>query len=291
MTRFGTIVLAGKPNAGKSTLLNALVGQDLAIVSPKPQSTRLPVMGLYTKDDTQVLFVDPPGLLDPSYALQRSMIAAAHEALEGADAVLHVHPATDGSPPPLVTLLGPAAATLRLPSHQLTVLSQVDRSRKRFTRSASTLPVSAKTGKGIAALLEWCQAAVPEGAFRYAADDISTQPLRFFATEYVREAAFAHLDEEVPYSVAADVDEFRESSDPVYIRMALYVERDSQRGIIIGAGGKTLRAIGTQARRRIEQLIGQRVFLDLWVKVMPNWRSRPQALRRLGFSIPPKESA
>jgi GTP-binding protein Era len=143
--------------------------------------------------------------------------------------------------------------------------------------------------KGLEPLLDWCRRVVPESDFRYAPDDVSTQPVRFFAAEYVREAAFAHLEEEVPYSLAAEVDEFRESSEPVYIRVAVYVERPSQRAIVIGAAGKTLRAIGTDARHRIEQLLGQRVYLDLWVKVMPNWRTRPSALQRLGFPASSKE--
>jgi GTP-binding protein Era len=118
---------------------------------------------------------------------------------------------------------------------------------------------------------------------------VSTQPVRFFAAEYVREAAFAHLEEELPYALAAEVDEFREGSKPVYIRVAIYIERASQRGIVIGAGGRTLRTIGTDARRRIEQLLGEQVYLDLWVKVLPNWRTRPQTLQRLGFPISSKE--
>jgi GTP-binding protein Era len=196
---------------------------------------------------------------------------------------------TDGPAPTLESLLGSAAAEIRLPRLRALVLSQADRVARPPAGSDGVFVVSATEKTGIEPLLAWCGAAVPERAFRYPPDEVSTQPVRFFAAEYVREAAFANLDDEVPYAVAAEVEEFREGSQPVYIRVALYVERDSQRGIVIGAGGRLLRTIGTEARLRIEQLLGQPVYLDLWVKVMPNWRSRPQALRRLGFPIVSKE--
>jgi GTP-binding protein Era len=289
VTRCGTIVLAGRPNAGKSTLLNALVEQPLAITSPKPQSTRLPVFGIRTDEDVQLVFVDPPGLLTPGYALQQSMVAAAAEVLNTADAILLVHPVSDGPPPSLEALLRETGRDVRPPRAWATVLSQSDRARHLPPESDGVFIVSATRGEGIARLLSWCREVVPQRPFRYSAEDVSTQPVRFFAAEYIREAAFAHLEDEVPYSLAADVEEFREGAEPVYIRAVLYVERPSQRGIVIGAGGRTLRNIGADARGRIEQLLGQRVYLDLWVKVMPNWRSRPKDLQRLGFPISSKE--
>jgi GTP-binding protein Era len=285
------IVLLGRPNAGKSNLLNALVEQPLAITSSKPQSTRLPVIGIRTEGDTQLIFVDPPGLLEPSYALHHSMLSAMVDTLASADAVLYLHPITDGAPPALESLLAKSGLDVRLPSHRATVLSQSDRTPHRDHANAAEFVVSAETGEGVPELLRWCRDVVPQRPFRYPPDDVSTQPLRFFAAEYVREAAFAHLEEELPYALAAEVDEYREGSKPVYIRIAIYIERPSQRGIVIGAGGRTLRAIGSDARRRIEQLLGEQVYLDLWVKVLPNWRTRPQTLRRLGFPIPSKERA
>ena len=290
MPRFGVFVLAGKPNAGKSTLLNALIDQPLAITSHKPQSTRLPVVGIRTEGDAQVAFVDPPGLLAATYALQRGMISAALEALSAADAVLHVHPITDGPPPPLESLLASRGQPFALPRLRATVLSQADRApREQPARDERTFVVSARSGLGVADLLSWCLRAAPEGSFRYPEDDVSTQPIRFFAAEYVREAAFELLSEEVPYALAVEVEEFREGSDPLYVRLALFVERDSQRGIVIGEGGRTLRTIGTSARQRLEKLVDQRVYLDLWVKVLHNWRSRPHILQRFGFPIPSKE--
>jgi GTP-binding protein Era len=219
------------------------------------------------------------------------MVEAAHAALAEAHAVLHLHPAKEAPAPRLDGLLAPAAG-LTLPAQRLVVLTQVDRLElSSIATDPGSLRVSAVTGQGIPELLAWCREAVPEGPFRHAPDDISTQPVRFFAEEYVREAAFECLEDELPYAVAAEVEEFREDSDPVYIRMTVHVERDSQRGIVVGRGGRTIRTIGTTARIRIEHLLDRPVFLDLRVKVLPKWRTRPQSLQRLGFPAPSKERA
>jgi GTP-binding protein Era len=280
-TRCGTFVLAGRPNAGKSTLLNALVGEPLAIVSSKPQSTRLPVVGILTEDNVQLVFVDPPGLLEPKYLLQHRMLDTIAEALRHADGVLYLQPVTEAEPPPLATLL-PAGTVLRAPV--LTVRTKAD------TASAAAAPgtllVSAATGQGLPDLLAWCRARAPEGDFRYEADNLSTQPQRFFVAEFVREAAFELLEEEVPYSLAAEVDEFREGSEPVYIRVVIYVERASQKGIVVGKRGAMIKALGEAARIRTEAFLGQRVYLELWVKTLPKWRSSPAALERFGFPVP-----
>jgi GTP-binding protein Era len=143
------------------------------------------------------------------------------------------------------------------------------------------------TGEGLARLIEWCESHAQPGPFRYPADDLSTQPARFFVAEYVREAAFERLGDEVPYALAAEVDEFREGSTPLYIRVALYTERDSQKAIVVGKGGRTIKDIGASARQRIEAFLGTQVYLDLWVKTLPHWRSRAAVLRRLGFDAPP----
>lgn len=296
-TRFATITLAGRPNAGKSTLLNALVGEPLALTSPKPQSTRTPVVGVRTEGDVQLVFVDPPGLLEPGYALQEAMLAQALDALARADAVLYLHPADEGEPPPLPTLLPPGPA-VRAPV--LTVVTKADlavegRGKGEAYCRGRTLPaspppphvrVSALTGQGLDDLLAWCRAHAPPGEFQYDPENLSTQPLRFFVEEFVREAAFEMLGQELPYAVAVEVDEFRETADPVYIRAAVYVERESQQGMVVGKGGRTIKALGARARHRIEPLLGRRVYLDLWVKVLPKWRRSASALRRLGFPVP-----
>jgi GTPase len=289
MTRCGTIALVGQPNAGKSTLLNAVVGQHLAIVSPKPQSTRLPVTGVRTDGDTQLVFVDCPGLLEPDYLLQGAMHAAAVEAIHDADLIAYLHPLADFPAPDLASL-----ARLDRPPRApvVTVYTKADLvgpSAHPLIRPSDALVLSATTGDGVDAFLARCRDHAPESPFHYPADEISTQPLRFFVAEYLREAAFDLLEEELPYALACEVDEFREAETPVYIRTTLFVERDSQKGMVVGAGGRTIKAIGTRARQAAEALVGRPVYLDLWVKVLPKWRSRREALTRLGFRSVPKE--
>ncbi len=285
-TRCGTIAILGPPNAGKSTLLNALVGQKLAITSRKPQSTRQPVVGIWTEGDTQLIFVDQPGLLEPQYLLQEAMRTFALTWARRADAVLYVHAATDGALPPRTTIdtkLGLRDSPL---AFVLTTAEGLDDKSIPSVSPPDKTPafvVSLTTGHGVADLLTWCCEHVPVRPFRHDPEDVSTQPLRFFVAELVREAAFELLEEELPYALAAETEEFREQSEPVYIRVTLYVERTSQRRMVIGKGGRTIKALGAKARRNIETLLGTKVFLDLWVKVLPKWRSSAHALIRLGF--------
>jgi GTPase len=284
-TRSGTVVLAGRPNVGKSTLLNGLVGEHLAVVSPKPQSTRVPVVGLVTRGDTQYIFTDSPGLLDPEYALHYAMRASALRAIQNADVIAYLHPLAEYPAPDLVSV-----ARLEKPPRApiLTVYTKAD-----LVPTSPHLPqppptsvvvVSALTGAGIDALLAALRDRLPESPFHYDPDEMATQPMRFFAAEFVREAAFELLHEELPYAVAVEIDEFREAQEPVYIRAVIYVERESQKGIVIGTGGRTIRALGEAARLKIEALLGRRVFLDLHVKLMPKWRRRPASVKRLGYA-------
>ncbi len=283
MPKTGHIALTGVPNVGKSSLLNALVGQHLAIVSPKPQATRLPVIGLRTEGDTQFVFHDLPGLLEPRYLMQARMRLAALEELERATAILHLHPAPAAPAPAFETLAGldapPRAPVLVVYTKADTVAPAV----RRQLASTGAAVVSAETGEGIPELLARLREMLPEGEFAFDPADIGTQPLRFFVVEYLREAAFEALEDELPYAFTAEVEEFRESSSPVYIRVTLFVERESQKGMIIGQGGRTIKAIGGHARKRLEALLGEQVFLDCWVKVLPNWRRDGAALSRLGF--------
>ncbi len=288
MPRAGIVTVAGKPNAGKSTLLNRIVGEKLSIVSPKPQSTRDRIVGIHSAGDTQMVLLDTPGLLEPRYALQRAMRATARRALEEADVVVHLVDATERDHAPLAQAAGldrPPRAPV------LTVYNKVDRldapTRAALAaRHPDALLLSARTGEGIDALLAAVRERLPESPFLYPDDELSAQTLRFFAAELVRETALEQLEEELPYSVACQVEEFREDRVPVYIRAVLYVERESQKRILIGAGGARVKSIGRAARIKIETLVGQPVYLDLWVKVLPNWRKNAVALRRFGYRLP-----
>jgi GTP-binding protein Era len=283
MPRSGHIALAGAPNVGKSSLLNALVGQHLAIVSPRAQATRLPVTGLRTEGDTQYVFHDLPGLLDPAYLMQARMRQLALEGLERVDLVLHLHPAPEAPAPAFNTL---ARLDHPLKAPLLTVYTKGDllSAARRAELERSALVVSATDGEAsLPDLLARIREHLPERAFAHDPDDVGTQPVRFFVVEYLREAAFELLEDELPYGFTAEVEEFREAERPVYIRVTLFVERESQKGIVIGAGGATIKAIGAHARRRLEDLIGAPVYLDCWVKVLPHWRKSAAALARFGF--------
>jgi GTP-binding protein Era len=288
MTRAGIVTLVGKPNAGKSTLLNRLIGQKLSIVSPKPQSTRDRVVGILTRDDVQMVLFDTPGLLDPHYDLQRAMRAVSRTAIDDADVILHLVDATEPSFESLVAAAG-------LPNQPrapiITAFNKADRvSPANLNTLRNDQPgasfISAANGDGIVKLLARLTESLPESPFLYPEDDVSTQQVRYFAAELVRETALEQLDDEVPYSVAVEIEEFREDRTPVYIRAVVYVERESQKRIFIGSGGTKIRDIGRGARAKIEALIGSSIYLDLWVKVLPNWRKTPSALSRLGYHVP-----
>lgn len=296
-TRCGVIAIAGRPNAGKSSLLNAILGTRLAMVSPKAQATRLPTIGIHTTDETQFIFEDLPGLLDPAYALQRSMRQLALEGLAHADLILHLHPANEAPAPALESLVPDLLvmpSRVARPASRLLVYTKADlitAEAAQVLQETGALVVSERDPASLAALLERMAPLLPSGPFRHDPDDIGTQPMRFFVGEYLREAAFTLLEDEVPYSVTAEVDEFREDREPVYIRATLYVERESQKGIVIGKGGAVLKQIGTHARGRLEALLGQPVYLETWVKVLPKWRRSRGALARFGFPMPEDEES
>lgn len=288
MTRAGIVTVVGKPNAGKSTLLNRVVGQKLSIVSPKPQSTRDRIVGIHTEADVQMVVLDTPGLLNPRYPLQRAMRATALQALDDADVVLYLADATDGRPPSLVDAAGldvPPRAPVLLALNKIDLLDPAARS-SLVASCPEAVAISARDGEGVSELVNRIGALLPQSPFLYPEDEISTQTLRFFVGELVRETALEQLEDEVPYSIACAVEEFREERRPVYIRAVLYVERESQKRILIGAGGQRIRAIGQAARAKAEVLLDSAVYLDLWVKVLPNWRKNAHALNRLGYRLP-----
>jgi GTP-binding protein Era len=288
MSRAGIVAVVGRPNAGKSTLLNRMVGQKLSITSAKPQSTRDRVVGIRTSGDVQMIIADTPGLLDPRYALQRAMQATALQALLDADVVLYL---IDAEHAPQPSLADAAHLSKPIGGTVLTVLNKIDTvtaARRETLRLAipGALEISALTGEGVDELLHTAAAHLPESPFLYPEDEIGTQSLRFFASEFIRETALEQLDEEVPYSVACQVEEFREDRSPVYIRAMIYVERESQKGILIGHRGARIREIGSAARQKLERFIDAPVYLDLRVKVLANWRKNAQALRRFGYTLP-----
>lgn len=291
-TRAGFVTLVGRPNAGKSTLLNRLVGERLAIVSPKPQSTRERVVGILSDERSQMILLDTPGLLEPRYALHRAMQHSAQQAIADADVIVYLIDASRDNPEDLAALANlPSAPSAPI----LTVLNKADAlSPERLAELQSVAPgailISAATGQGIPELLEAIASRLPLSPFLYDPEDVSTQQLRFFVAEFLRETVLEQLQDEVPYGVAVGIEEFREGESPVYIRAVLYVERDSQKRILIGAGGSRIKAIGQAARAKIEPLVGQPVFLDLWVKELKNWRKDAAALSRLGYRLPESET-
>jgi GTP-binding protein Era len=288
MPRAGIVTVVGKPNAGKSTLLNRIVGEKLSIVSAKPQSTRNRIVGIHTSDDAQMIVLDTPGLLNPRYPLQEAMRGAALAALAEADVVLYVVDAAAGAPESLAELAQletAPRAPIVVALNKWDLLSRTQRAALAES-SPEAIAISAATGDGVDTLLARVREHLPESPFLYPEDEISTQTVRFFVSELVRETALEQLEDEVPYSVACEIEEFRESQSPVYIRAVLHVERESQKRILIGAGGQRIRSIGRAARAKIEALVGSPVYLDLWVKVLPNWRRSAPALRRLGFHLP-----
>jgi GTP-binding protein Era len=289
MTRAGIVTVVGKPNAGKSTLLNRVVGSKLSIVSDKPQSTRDRVVGIRTDRDVQMVLLDTPGLLNPRYALQQAMRTTAIKALEQADAVLYLVDATTVHDQ--IAPLHEAAGIEQPPRTPIVLALNKSDLLRPAAREALTIRapdgrlISAATGEGVDELFDALGRLLPESPFLYPEDEISTQTVRFFVSELVRETALEQLEEEVPYSIACEIEEYRETQEPIYIRAVVYVERDSQKRIFIGAGGQRIRSIGAAARAKIEAFVGAKVFLDLWVKVLPNWRRNAQALSRLGYRL------
>jgi GTP-binding protein Era len=286
MPRAGIVTVAGKPNVGKSTLLNRIVGQKLSITSPKPQSTRDRIVGIYTSDDAQLVILDTPGLLNPKYPLQQAMRSTAVRALEEADVIIYLADATEGMPPSL----SEAAELTTLPTAPVIVaLNKSDAlnpvRREELASNDGVVLVSALTGDGVPDLMARVARLLPESPFLYPEDEISTQPVRFFVAELVRETVLEQLHDEVPYSVAVQVEEFREGRSPLYIRAVIYVERESQKAIIIGGKGARIKSIGEAARKKTETFLGENVYLDLWVKVLPNWRKNPGSLSRFGYQL------
>jgi GTP-binding protein Era len=288
------VACLGRTNVGKSTLINRLIGQKLVIVSPKPQTTSRRLRGIVNAPGGQFVIVDTPGLHAADKAINRGLLAEARRGIAGADAILAVSDPSAPRHPAEETLLRELCRETRLPAvlalnkSDLLAPAMLEQvlARERATGAwAAVLGISARTGRGVPALVEAVLATLPVGAPAHSDEALSDQPEREFFAEMIREQIFHVLHQELPYSVAAVIDEVAEQPDPhrYRIRATLYVERDSQKGILIGAGGSGLRQIGERARRAIEELTGAPVFLGLWVKVRRNWTRDERALREFGF--------
>lgn len=294
--RSGFVTVIGRPNVGKSTLVNAYVGQKIAIVSPKPQTTRGRLLGILTRTDAQIIFVDTPGIHTPKHKLGEVMVETARRAIPDADVVLFM---VDVSVLPTeediqiaellkATRHGPVILALNK-SDLLAPANVVlfTESYLKLVEAAAWMLVSATRGDNRDKLLDLIIAHLPEGPRYYPPDEITDQQERDIAAELIREQALALLRDEVPHSVAVQVEEFKErGSGLVYISATIYVEKESQKGIVIGKEGEMLRKIGAAARREIEALLESRVYLELWVKVRKNWRKREIEVRRLGYVVP-----
>jgi len=293
--RSGFVAVVGRSNVGKSTLVNAFVGEKVAIVSSKPQTTRQRILGVLTRRDGQAVFVDTPGFHRPRDPLGEFMVETIHRALPDADLILLV---VDLSEPPGASDRAIAAWLQREASVPLfLVLNKADRvpeaiweERGRGYRAlvAATAVhfISATTGFGRSDLLEAIFSWLPEGPPFFEGEVTTDQTERLVVGELVREPVLELIQAEVPYSVAVRVEDFRErAGGATYIRAVIYVEKESQKGILIGSGGAMLKEIGRRARAGIEALLGRKVFLELWVKVERNWRKNPAALRRLGYPV------
>jgi GTP-binding protein Era len=288
--RSGVVALLGRPNAGKSTLMNRLLGEKIAIVSPKPQTTRSRTLGIVTLEHAQLLLLDTPGWQKGPQPLHAALNRLAEAAARGCDvAVLLVDLGRGWGEVESALAAGAAAAGAAV----LAVGSKRDLAREPYpgwpppaeAGCAQVLTLSARTGEGLPELVAACVSRLPESPPHFRDDEISDRPLRFLAAELVREAALHELAQEVPYALAVEVVEFDEKrADLVRIRADLLVERASHKKIVIGAGGAMLKRIGIRARLQIEQLLDNRVHLELWVKVEPGWAKSPRRMKSLGYA-------
>ena len=289
----GHIAIAGRPNVGKSTLFNALVGERLSIISPKPQTTRNNILGIVTDAQSQMLFLDTPGLLEEQYRLHAYMTKQIREALESADILLGIIDASQFESS-FDKEVQEAFETLNVP--RIIALNKMDTCNEEELKTLQRkigdtiethqiIPVSATQKTNLPQLHSALVDALPIGPQFYPEDMLAEQPERFFVAEFIREEVFHQLHQELPYAIAVAVEAFHEDRPKVYIQANIIVERNSQKGIVIGKGGRTLKTIGQHARKKIEAFLNRSVFLDLHVKVYENWRKKDGALRGFGYDI------
>lgn len=288
----GFVAILGRPNVGKSTFLNRVVGQKIAIMSDKAQTTRNKIQGIYTEDDAQIVFIDTPGIHKPHSRLGDFMVESALSTLNEVDAVLFMVNATqkrgrgdDFIIERLKNVKKPIYLVInKIDQIHPDKLLQIMDDYRNTLDYAEVFPISALEGNNCPELIESLVNTLPEGPQYYPADQITDHPERFIAGELIREKVLELTREEVPHSVAVVVDRIhREDAEKVLVQVTIVVERNSQKGIIIGKGGKMLKQIGVKARKDIELMLGDKVYLELWVKVQPNWKDRQVDLQALGY--------
>ncbi len=292
--RSGIIAVVGRPNVGKSTLINRILGQKIAIVTNKPQTTRKQQLGIYTEEKGQILFVDTPGLHRPHNKLGEYMIDVAEQAVKDADLIMWV---LDASEPPQAAETYITETLSRLAGGRTPIVLVLNKADK-FTDETDltdhidlidhvkAIEISALAGDKVNELVSFLLSQLPLGPRYYPASQVSEVNMRFIAAEMIREKIIENTEQEIPYAVAVEIDQYNERDDNMtYISSVIYVERDSQRGIIIGKNGEMIKKIGTEARTDLAAIIGTRIYLDLHVKVLKNWRSNVPLLRRLGYRI------
>lgn len=290
--RSGFAAIIGRPNVGKSTLMNSLVGQKIAIMSDKPQTTRNKIMCVLTLDEAQVIFIDTPGIHKPKHKLGEYMVDTAKQTFREVDIILFVVDITEkpgGGEEYILDLLQDVRTPVVLVVNKIdqvpkdAVLPRIDLYRRK-REFAAVVPISALTGTNQDALVGEIIKYLPPGPQYYPPDMVTDQPERLIIAELIREKALHHTRDEIPHAIAVDIEEITaRPHETLYVRAVIYVERESQKGIVIGAKGNMLKEIGRQARCDIEKLLGSKVFLDLWVKVKKDWRNREGTLRMLGY--------
>jgi len=298
MHKSGFVNIIGNPNVGKSTLMNALVGERMSIITSKAQTTRHRIVGIVNTEEYQIVFSDTPGILRPSYKLQESMMRSVNGAVADADVILYVtdvveqRAVRDDNPMERSAEVLAKVAKAKVPT--IVLINKIDLSTpdelegmvarwKTLLPDAVVLPISAKNAFGTEALMSMIVERLPEGEPYYDKDALTDRPMRFFASEIIREKILLNYTKEVPYSVEVAIDAYRESPEIDRISATIYVARASQKGIIIGRGGAMLKKVGTEARKDLERFLDKKVFLELFVKVDEGWRDDSRQLRRFGY--------
>lgn len=284
----GFVSIVGKPNVGKSTLMNRLVGENLSIISPKAQTTRHRIMGMLNTDDYQIVYSDTPGILEPKYALHEAMMNYVKVSLEDADVVLLVIEYGEKFDPVLHERFKSTQVPILLLVNKVDKAPRTDRKViidywKSALPVKEVIPVSALTGENVEQILPALLNLLPLHPGYFPKDDLTNRSERFFASEIIREKIFYNYNQEIPYSTEVGIEDFKDEEKLIRIRATLFVERDSQKGILIGKAGSSLKKVGTQAREDMERFFGKKVFLETHVKVASDWRKQKEKLRMFGY--------